>query len=324
MARGQPSCTRVGSAWSSRASERAERAERSSRTCGCWSIAGSRQTGSSPLPRRRGRGRAVLSTSSPCSTRACRLRRPSSSSPSESLTVSPLGTYYAVTRPTCRALHSRRGRRPASGDGGSRAVAWSPDERARSAVATEASVYVFTPARRAVERLALVANDLDWRGRAQPDASPTPTRPELALESAPGDRTARRERRRGRLHAARARDPGHGLVEPSRRTPGPCRFSSARATRLYRRTVAGASRATSLAAAEADSVDVVDYPDGTARDYPGACAPTWTPDGRLTFIRDGDAFVPTRTQKAAAALISRDERPRAARAARPRSRRSPG
>ncbi len=87
----------------------------------------------------------------------------------DGLRVSPHGTYFAVNAGGIRLYDRDADALPLPAMSGSRAVAWSPDEDL-TAVATEASVYVFPPGEtEPVERLELVANDLDWRGPAQPD-----------------------------------------------------------------------------------------------------------------------------------------------------------
>lgn len=210
----------------------------------------------------------------------------------EDLWVSPFGTYFAVNMGSLQLFDRDAQALPLPQLNGGRAVAWSPDED-RMAVATVASVYVFTPGQAdEVERLALVANDLDWRGPESPDA--------LAdAEDARG--WLRPTGASGRLVVSVPEEDGcsvHALQIPDLTwadqpagVPGPCRFSLGPDDEIYPESAVPRPQGQLIAQCDEAGVTVFDTR-GTARNtFSLACAPTWTPDGRLTFIRGGQLFL---------------------------------
>ena len=226
----------------------------------------------------------------------------------EGLTVSPHGTYYAVSADGIR-VYNRDGEEVFLPEmSGSRAVAWSPDQ-AVMAVATEASVYVFPAgATEPVERLEIVANDLDWRGPAQPDTlgnagearawlGPTRASGRLVVSIAGEDGC--------RVHALQV--PQLTWAEHPAALPAPCRFSLGPRDEVYPEQVVPRAQGGLLARCEGGVVDVVDTRGSPQGTYPGGCAPSWTPDGRLTFVRDGGLFVSDSPGREAQRLYSRNE-----------------
>jgi len=218
------------------------------------------------------------------------------------LWASPFGTYYAVQTDTLGLYDFNGNTLPLPELEGSRAVAWSPDERLM-AVATDASVYVFTPGQAGeMERLALVANDLTWRGDTQ-------------LEAISGS-----EATRGYLESAKATGrlfvtlPGCTLgalelpsLSWSQKTlplSSPCRFNLDQNGQPLTETQKPEPGGDRVASCRGDTVLVAD-PDGTSLEIPGACSPAWMPDGKLTVIHGGELY--RLHGQALRLLISREE-----------------
>jgi hypothetical protein len=222
------------------------------------------------------------------------------------LSVSPAGTYYTVLTDALRLYDVNGNALPLPAVEGSRAVTWSPDED-RMAVATDASVYVFiTGQADDVERFALVANDLDWRGPESPDAlaEAEDARGWLAPTGASG-----------RLVVSVPEEDGCSLqaleipqltwAEEPAGVPGPCRFSLGPEDEIYPESAVPRAQGQLIARCDEAGVTVVDTR-GVARDtFGGACAPTWTPDGRLTFVRDGQLFLVETPAQGEQRLMSR-------------------
>lgn len=226
----------------------------------------------------------------------------------EGLTVSPHGTYYAVNADGIRA-YTRDGDEVFLPEmTGSRAVAWSPDE-AVMAVATEASVYVFAPGETdRVERLEIVANDLDWRGPAQPETladagdarawlGPMGVSGRLVV-SVPGEDGCT-------IHALQMPDLNWSGRPAA--VPGPCRFSLGPSDEIYPETVVPRSQGRLLARCEGGVLDVLDTSGAAVDSFLGACSATWTPDGRLTFVNDGAVFVVSEPGREPERLYSRNQ-----------------
>ena len=225
----------------------------------------------------------------------------------DGLRVSPHGTYFAVNAGGIRLYDRDADALPLPAMSGSRAVAWSPDEDL-TAVATEASVYVFPPGEtEPVERLELVANDLDWRGPAQPDGladtedarawlRPTGTSGRLFVSVAAEDDCT--------IQALQI--PDLTWAERPRGVAGPCRFSLGPSNEIYPENVVPRSQGLLVARCAGGTVDVVDTRGASRGSFPG-CAPSWTPDGRLTFIRDGGLFVADEPGQEERRLYSRNQ-----------------
>ena len=224
------------------------------------------------------------------------------------LWASPFGTYYAVLTDTL-ALYDFTGNSlqlPALE--GSRAVAWSPNED-RMAVATDASVFVFTPGdAEPVERFALVANDLDWRGAGSPDAlaetedvrgwlRPTGTSGRLVVSVPEEDGCS--------LHALEI--PDLTWADEPAGAPGPCRFSLGTGGEIYPEAAVPRPRGQLIAQCDEAGVTVFDTRGVAQNTLDGACAPTWTRDGRLTFIRDGELFLSEALAQGEQRLMSRGQ-----------------
>jgi hypothetical protein len=203
------------------------------------------------------------------------------------LWASPFGTYYAVQTDTLGLYDFNGNSLPLPELEGSRAVAWSPDER-QMAVATDASVFVFAPGQAGeVERLALVANDLAWRGTAQ-------------LETIAGAEDARgfleSTKTTGRLFVTlpgctlRALElPSLAWSQQTLPVSSPCRFSLDQNEQPLPENEVPEPGGTRVAVCRNHAVDVLQHGELWVG-YPGACAPAWMPDGTLTFIRDGELF----------------------------------
>jgi hypothetical protein len=203
---------------------------------------------------------------------------------------SPFGTYFAVLADSLRLYDRNANSLFLPGFEGGRAVAWSPDER-KMAVATDASVYVFTPGQiDEVERFALVANDLDWRGRGSPEglAEADDARGWLGPTGASGRLVVSIPEEDGcTLHALRI--PDLTWAEQPSGIRGPCRFTLGPGDEVFPDDELPQPGGDRVAVCRDHAVDVLEEGELFAG-YPGACAPAWMPDGTLTFIRDGELF----------------------------------
>jgi hypothetical protein len=208
------------------------------------------------------------------------------------LWASRFGTYYAVLTDTLGLYDFNGNSLPLPELEGSRAVAWSPDED-RMAVATDASVYVFTPGQAdEVERLALVANDLDWRGPESPDGltEAEDARGWLGPTGASGRLVVSLPEEDGcSLHALQI--PDLTWAEQPAGVAGPCRFSLGPDDELYSESAVPRPQGRLIAQCHETGVNLFDTRGTALNTFNGACAPTWTPDGRLTFVRDGQLFL---------------------------------
>jgi sugar lactone lactonase YvrE len=222
------------------------------------------------------------------------------------LWASPFGTYYAVLTDTLGLYDFNGNALPLPELEGSRAVAWSPDED-RMAVATDTSVYVFTPGQAdEVERFALVANDLDWRGPESPDGlteagdargwlGPTGVSGRLVVSLPEEDGCS--------IHALRV--PELAWADEPSSVPGPCRFSLGPDDELYAESAVPRPQGQLIARCDDAGVTVFDTRGIERNAFSGACAATWTPDGRLTFIRDGQLFLFETSEREEQRLMSR-------------------
>jgi hypothetical protein len=175
---------------------------------------------------------------------------------------------------------------------GYRSVAWSWDDR-WAAVATDAGVVVFrTRDGRGERRLPIVARDLAWRGSSTPQS----VEQDAKTRAAVGGLAAT-----GRLLVTLPEAGGctlRAIELPSLRwaehppgRPSACRFGvDEDGAVLDDATVPepGGGRRT---AACARSRDVTTVTENEVVYTLRGCAPAWTPDGRLTFIRDGELFL---------------------------------
>jgi hypothetical protein len=230
-------------------------------------------------------------------------RRPAGFSvlaPIEALWSSSQGGYWAIAAGGLQLFRSRSALPlPALVD--TVAVTWSPDA-GHMAVATRASVFVFPPGETSpMRRLPVSANDLAWRGEAGP--------PALAEVDEAGEWLGG-VGATGRLFvtvgpwtdcALRALHlPGLQWAEQPPGPPSPCRFALDDQDGVHPENEVPQPGGGQVAVCRNQAVDVLND-EGFFVGYPAACAPAWRPDGRLTFIRDGGLFEPTRR------LLSRGE-----------------
>jgi WD40-like Beta Propeller Repeat len=175
-----------------------------------------------------------------------------------------------------------------------RAITWSPDDR-WAAVSAGDGVYVFRPGASEPPELELDldAHDLVWRGDAGPPAfagtdearewlSDAGTTGRLFVTQATGSACTLRALQLPDLSWAE-RPPG---------LPNPCRFTLDEDDVVLPGSQAPQPGGGQIAVCRNRAVEVHDE-QGLLAAYPG-CAPAWTPDGRLTFIRNGGLFEPTR------------------------------
>lgn len=206
------------------------------------------------------------------------------------LWASPFGTYYAVLTDTLGLYDFNGNLLQAPQLEGTRAVAWSPDED-RMAVATDASVFVFTTGQAdEVERFALVANDLDWRGPESPDglAEAEDARGWLGPTGASGRLVVSIPEENGcTLHALQI--PDLTWAEQPSGVRGPCRFTLGPTDEVFPENELPQPGGDRVAVCRNHAVDVLEEGELFVG-YPSACAPAWMPDGTLTFIRDGELF----------------------------------
>ena len=73
--------------------------------------------------------------------------------------------------------------------------------------------------------------------------------------------------------------------------PSPCRFSLGAGGEIYPESAVPRPRGKLIAQCDEAGVTVLDTRGVAQNTFDGACAPTWTRDGRLTFIRDGQLFL---------------------------------
>jgi hypothetical protein len=206
------------------------------------------------------------------------------------LRTSPRGGFVAARVGDGRflLLDARGGPTLAPRVTGYRAIAFSPEGR-WAAVATSGGVHVFGLGEVPfpVRRLPIVANDLAWRGAAEP--------PPLAEVDEARDWLAG-VRATGRLFVT---EPGCRLRalrlpdlewedEPDGE-PAPCRFTLDVTDEPLAETISVAPGGI-LRATCRDGRLAVFGSEGPTADIPDACAPAWTPDGTLTFIRDGELW----------------------------------
>jgi hypothetical protein len=224
------------------------------------------------------------------------------------LWASPFGTYYAVLTDTLGLYDFNGNLLQAPQLEGTRAVAWSPDEE-RMAVATDAGVYVFAPGDAdPVERFALVANDLDWRGPESPDAlaEAEDARSWLRPTGASGRLVVSVPEEDGcSLHALRI--PDLTWADEPAGVPSPCRFSLGTGGEIYPESAVPRPRGQLIARCDEAGVTVFDTRGVAQNTFDKACAPTWTRDGRLTFIRDGQLFLTEGVAQGEQRLISRGQ-----------------
>jgi hypothetical protein len=224
------------------------------------------------------------------------------------LWASPFGTYYAVLTDTLGLYDFNGNLLQAPQLDGARAVSWSPDED-RIAVATDASVYVFTPGEAdPVERLELVANDLDWRGPESPDAlaETEDARVWLAPTGASGRLVVSVPEEDGcSIHALQI--PEFTWADEPAGVAGPCRFSLGPGGEIYAESVIPRPQGQLLAECRGARVNLFDTRGVRIDTFNLACAPTWTPDGRLTFLRDGQLFLAETPARSEQRLMSRTE-----------------
>jgi WD40-like Beta Propeller Repeat len=205
------------------------------------------------------------------------------------LRASPEGSYVAATSPQSVELFGPDGQNagvPPLTD--VRAFAFSPDER-WVAAATDAGVYVFRPGSEEwTARLEIDAQDLAWRGEVGPP---------LLGGSDDAANWLADVGVQGRLFLT---EPGcslRALEVPSlawaERPPGlpnPCGFTLDENDVVLPDDQVPQPGGDLVAVCQNDAVDVLRDDELLVR-YPGACAPAWTPDGRLTFTRDGELFL---------------------------------
>jgi len=223
------------------------------------------------------------------------------------LRASPQGNFVAVRSPPSFELFLPDGRRAGVPPLlGLRAIAFSPDER-WTAAATDTGVYVFRPGSQEwTARMDLDANDLAWLGPAGP--------PPLAKAKEAKD-WLRNAGATGRLFVT---DPDcrlRALVLPNlvwewKAEPdaplAPCRFNLTSDEVAAYESIALQPQGELRAYCEGDDLDV--YTPGTSEEtvFANACAPAWTPSGRLTFLREGELYA-GELDGGERLLISRDD-----------------
>jgi hypothetical protein len=212
------------------------------------------------------------------------------------LRPSPGGTYFAARRGQDDLFMAEPGRGELSDQGivGYRAIAWSPDDR-WVAVAAEGGLFVFRPdisGPPALE-LALDAQGIDWRGGAGLPAlaGADEAREWLGQVGATGRLFVTHGSPGCRLRALELPE-----LEWAERPPGPpnpCRFTLDDEDVVIPEGQAPQPGGGLIAACRNRAVEV-HTEQGLLVSYPG-CAPTWRPDGTLTFIRNGGLVEPTRS-----------------------------
>jgi hypothetical protein len=210
------------------------------------------------------------------------------------LRASPGGTYFAARRGQDDLIMAEPGRGEISNQGivGYRAIAWSPDDR-WVAVAAEGGVFVFRPVFSGPPALELDidAHDVDWRGGAGPPAlaGADEAREWLGQAGASGRLFVTHGSPGCRLRALDL--PELEWAEQPRGLPNPCRFTLDDEDVVIPEGHAPQPGGGLIAACRNRAVEVYTE-QGLLVSYPG-CAPTWRPDGALTFIRNGGLVEPT-------------------------------
>ena len=207
------------------------------------------------------------------------------------LRASPTGKYIAARRGTDGFILAEPGRGaigPGPGIVGYRAIAWSPDEQ-WAAVAAEGGVFVFRPGAVGPPELelALDAHDLDWRGEpgAPALAGTAAVREWLGRTSAIGRLfLTQRTPFECRLRALQIPNLDWAPEPPG--LPSPCQFTPDVVIPEGQAPRPGGGL---IASCRDDRITVTDDVDHVIAVFRG-CAPAWSPDGRLTFIRDGGLF----------------------------------
>ncbi|MGH3060943.1 MAG: hypothetical protein ACRDNA_05955, partial [Gaiellaceae bacterium] len=208
--------------------------------------------------------------------------------PITSLWAGPQGRSWAMEADGLQVYDRDGGALPVPPLTEPRAVAWSPDE-SWIAVATRASVFVFQagePGAR-IRQFPIVANDLAWRGMAEP--------PPLA-DAVEARAWLGGVRATGRLFVT---DPGcrlRALRLPDLVWEGepdgeraPCRFALDATDEAVAEAISVAPGG-QLRATCRDGRLAVFGSQGRTADIPDACAPAWMPDGTLTFVRGGELW----------------------------------
>jgi hypothetical protein len=205
------------------------------------------------------------------------------------LRVSPRGDFIAA-RTSNGLLFIDDSGAPASLPllGGYRAIAWSPDGR-WAAIANASGVYVFRlgEVQPRARRLAVLANDLAWRGTALPPEIAAADEARDWLGDLPVSGRLFVTEPGCRLRALRMPD----LVweqEPDG-VEAPCRFTLDAVDTPLSEAVSVAPDG-GLRARCRDGHLAVSGAQGPVADVPEACAPAWMPDGTLTFVRDGELW----------------------------------
>lgn len=218
------------------------------------------------------------------------------------LRVSPRGDFIAARSSTGFLLVDESGTPvPAPQLRGYRTIAWSPDGL-WAAIATASGVYVFRLGELHLRaRLPIVANDLAWRGEAEP---PVIAEAGEARDWLGGVRATGRlfvTDNSCRLRALRL--PDLQWEDEPDGEPAPCRFTLDATDEALAEAISVAPGG-QLRATCRDGGLAVFGSQGPAADIPGACAPAWMPDGTLTFVRAGELWRGTREPRR---LISRAE-----------------
>ena len=218
------------------------------------------------------------------------------------LRVSPQGGFIAVrSDDDLLLLNADGGVLPTPALAGYRALAWSPDEQ-WLAVASAGGVSLFEPGDSGPPALELDldANDLAWRGAPGP---PMLTDADEAREWLDGLATGRlfvtlSEGSICTLQAIQLPDLQWAERPPG--LPSPCRFELDESDEVIAEIAVPQPGGGQVAVCQNNAVDVFNE-EGLLVGYPGGCAPAWTPDGRLTFVRNGALVEPERS------LLSRRE-----------------
>jgi hypothetical protein len=172
---------------------------------------------------------------------------------------------------------------------GYRAATWSPDER-WVAVSADEGVFMFRPGAPGPPEieLALDARDLAWRGDAGAVAALAgagEAREWLGTTHATG-RLFVTQRTPFECRLRPLRIPSFDWASDPPGLPAPCRFALDEGDEVIPGGDVPQPGGGQVASCRDDRLTVTD---DVIASFPG-CAPAWTPDGRLTFIRDGGLY----------------------------------
>ncbi len=185
-----------------------------------------------------------------------------------------------------------------------RAIAFSPNDL-WAAAATDAGVYVFLLGSQSLSaRLDIDAYDLAWRGPA--GAPPLEGAEEARAWLGGLGATGRLFVNEPGCRLRALRLPNLVWEEEPDAVLAPCRFSLTADDEPVDETVALQPGGDLRAYCEGDDLEVYTPGESGETIFPDACAPAWMPNGRLTFIREGELYA-GEAGGAERLLISRDD-----------------